>query len=177
MPQVLCNTCTAAHLCLLQTLPLHMHCISNAALLWPDVAMIRAAPAAMTFSRHWYILCQIALASSVYTDPNLVTWHTSGQLSYLSIVRGCNEQGALFAMIITIVCAPTQPSSGLLPAAGKDEEYDAFVAQHGQQHVSQADYDARRQLYLASKAFVDGANAREPGYTLELNRFSDWTQV
>lgn len=72
-----------------------------------------------------------------------------------------------------------------------DSAFDAFAHRHGRRHATPHHYEARRQVFHASAAFVDGWNAARDEelaagqagnggaparHRLELNRFADWTR-
>lgn len=71
-------------------------------------------------------------------------------------------------------------ATSLMPALkfARDDEYDAFALQHGRSHVSEVDYELRKQVYHYNKQFVEEWNAKpasERSHTVALNKFADWT--
>jgi len=55
-------------------------------------------------------------------------------------------------------------------------EYDEFIMNHGRMHSSPLEYESRLQIYLKNKRHIERHNRRnDVSYTLELNKFADWT--
>jgi hypothetical protein len=62
-------------------------------------------------------------------------------------------------------------------AAGADELYDAFAAEHGRRHASLSEYEHRRAVFHGNRQLIEAHNSAGHNFTLAINRFADWTQV
>lgn len=60
----------------------------------------------------------------------------------------------------------------------KDATYDAFAAEHGRVHASDAEYVHRLGVFRSNVQLIEAHNARPvKSHTLAANRFTDWTEV
>lgn len=73
---------------------------------------------------------------------------------------------------------PPAGIGGASGGGGGDTHYTVFSAAHGRRHVSTEDYVTRLGAFRATAERVAAHNARaDRGYSMELNRFADWTEV
>lgn len=100
-------------------------------------------------------------------DPSVFEWPDE-----------CKRSDAIVEDVPNLAEMPTvlQMNFMLPRIPGGHLEYDEFSVKHNRRHESTSDYQKRLKIFLRNRAHIENHNKRNGAhYTLELNKFADYT--